>query len=1000
MTDVPGGDAKNDYTFGQVAIKENICSFEQVKECLDIQNKLRSIGIEPKKLGEILIEKGYLKPEQAVAIAKLQVQGASTQRVSIPGYEVISRIGQGAMGSVFKARQVSMDRIVAIKVLSAKYSKDKSFVDRFVREARAVARLNHENIISGFDVGESGGVHYFVMEFVDGTPVSSILRRPGRLEERRCLEIWLQIARALSHAHEKGVVHRDVKPENIMIASNNVAKLCDLGLAKQAKDEAGATMDGMSVGTPNYISPEQARGEEKIDIRTDIYSLGASLYHLATGTTPFTGANAMVVMTKHVTEYPDPPKKRNPSLSEGFNSLIQKMMEKRREDRYQDPDQVIAEVERLTRGEPVAAPRRPVTQVVHPELVIVRPKTEAPAQKPITHLPRLSPVRSSSSSLPIFIVVGILAVVGIAFFMAGGGTSSGGGGGSNHAVKPPTPPDPGPGEEADYRKEIASFRTYVDSRIVSPSIPDRFTAPYEQIHERIEHYKTRSKFGEQQAWEEELPQYTERVNTLIKTRIWADIEMKARAHYEAGRHAKAIEELNRLEDVYKWFRRGDKPRMTAAGKEHAEWMRKVNRELGDMYVTQKRAVEEAFRDAARRDEAYRLLDGLAVSATPPQMAEIQATRRAYLEQEIGELLSGTASPELYKKARERVQKLKELHAGNPEAGEYLDRVLADLKESERKILAGAASQAPAAYLNAFLPKFSDAMKMRDLAAARRAAHAILFSPENAALQPAFLPAGTDAVLLRAWLGPSRAGAFPQLKKVVALCEAAALKPGQEAVPRDFYLDLRAAALLEELVEQALQGAQLAARDPAKFKAGFSATLRDSVSVDLAPRRPDGLGLTVTIRQGGGTATQSATLAPRSPLITEDDVVALARKAAPSDALLPLKAFLLYLHAGRAASAKAYWDQLTTPELRLGVERYADQFKGLASQADEGAVEKLYKQAIDLYVNKKDKAGGIKLLRECLEKYPNTDYMRGKGPLSAKTRLDIAKELVGGAPKPP
>ncbi len=405
MTDAPGGDAKVDYTFGQIAIKENYCSFEQVKECLDIQNKLRGIGIEPKKLGEILIEKGYLKPEQAVAIGRLQVQGMSTQRIQIPGYEILSRIGQGAMGAVFKARQVSMDRIVAIKVLSGKYSKDRAFVDRFVREARAVARLNHENVISGFDVGESGGVHYFVMEYIDGTPVSSMLRKQGRLDERRCLEIALQIARALAHAHKHGIVHRDVKPENIMITSGGVAKLCDLGLAKQAKEDAGVTMDGMSVGTPNYISPEQARGEERIDIRTDIYSLGASLYHMATGTTPFTGANPMVVMTKHVTEFPDPPRKRFGGLSEGFNNIVLKMMEKRREDRPQTPDALIADIDLLLRGGVVPAVRV-AAPIARPEPVVVRPKTES-GHKPITHVPRFYPSRTSSSSISCRMVEGL-----------------------------------------------------------------------------------------------------------------------------------------------------------------------------------------------------------------------------------------------------------------------------------------------------------------------------------------------------------------------------------------------------------------------------------------------------------------------------------------------------------------------------------------------------------------------------------------------------------------
>ncbi|RPH40628.1 MAG: serine/threonine protein kinase, partial [Planctomycetota bacterium] len=221
MSDTSGGANKADYSFGQVAIRENICTFEQVKECLDIQSKLRGLGIEPKKLGEILIEKGYLSPDQAVQVAKAQASNAAASapggagKVTIPGYELISKIGQGAMGTVYKAKQLSMDRVVAIKVLSSRYSKDRTFVERFLREARAVAKLNHENIISGYDVGEANGLHFFVMEFVDGAPVTNLMKQSGRLEEQRCLKIAVQVARALSHAHKHGIVHRDIKPENI-----------------------------------------------------------------------------------------------------------------------------------------------------------------------------------------------------------------------------------------------------------------------------------------------------------------------------------------------------------------------------------------------------------------------------------------------------------------------------------------------------------------------------------------------------------------------------------------------------------------------------------------------------------------------------------------------------------------------------------------------------------------------------------------------------------------
>ena len=210
MTDTASGGAANkqDDSFGQVAIRENFCTFEQVKECLDIQSKLRTLGIEPKKLGDILVEKGFLNAEQVAKISKLQTEQSAKQKFQVPGYELISKIGAGGMGTVYKAKQVSMDRIVAIKVLGGQWSRDRAFVERFQREARAVAKLNHENVISGIDVGEINGIHYFVMEYVDGVPVTAIMRKEGKLGERRCLEIGLHVAKALAHAHRPATPQR------------------------------------------------------------------------------------------------------------------------------------------------------------------------------------------------------------------------------------------------------------------------------------------------------------------------------------------------------------------------------------------------------------------------------------------------------------------------------------------------------------------------------------------------------------------------------------------------------------------------------------------------------------------------------------------------------------------------------------------------------------------------------------------------------------------------
>ena len=366
--------------FGEIAVREGFASRIAVRECLEIQSKLKSFGVEPKRLGEIMVEKGYLRDADVTAILEVQRLGGSrmesrsgvaelrpsrpapskvaTSREigqavkNIPGYEVLELLGEGGMGMVYKARQKSLDRVVALKVLPPQAAKETAFIKRFYSEARTVAKLNHENIIAGIDVGESpGGTYYFVMEYVEGQSVAeAIEQQQGPLEERFALQITLQIARALEHAHKHGLVHRDVKPQNILVTRTKMAKLCDLGLAKLQSDGAGSDPTGVPIGTPHYLSPEQARGEADVDIRSDIYSLGASLFHMLTGETPFEGQSPMVLMTKHLTEVPDAPRRLNEDVSRGASDLVLHMLEKDKEDRPQTPAELIEDVERVLAG--------------------------------------------------------------------------------------------------------------------------------------------------------------------------------------------------------------------------------------------------------------------------------------------------------------------------------------------------------------------------------------------------------------------------------------------------------------------------------------------------------------------------------------------------------------------------------------------------------------------------------------------------------------------------
>jgi serine/threonine protein kinase len=275
---------------------------------------------------------------------------------TVGGFEILARLGQGAMGAVFKARQVSVDRVVALKVLPQRFSKDKAYVVRFLREARAAAKLNHPHVVQGIDAGYADGYHYFAMEYVEGQSLQQVLRAEGRLAERRALELVRRIAGALAFAHDAGLIHRDVKPDNILLASDGTPKLADLGLAREAqRNDSSVTQIGTAIGTPDYIAPEQIRGEADLDGRVDIYSLGATLYHLVVGTAPYTGRTHAETMTKHLSE-PVPDARRVASdVSPETAAIIRKAMAKKREARYASAAEMAADISRaLAREAPLA----------------------------------------------------------------------------------------------------------------------------------------------------------------------------------------------------------------------------------------------------------------------------------------------------------------------------------------------------------------------------------------------------------------------------------------------------------------------------------------------------------------------------------------------------------------------------------------------------------------------------------------------------------------------
>lgn len=265
-------------------------------------------------------------------------------------YEILERIGSGAMGTVFKARQKRLDRMVALKVLKPTLARNTKFVERLRREARIVGSLNHPDIVAGYDLGEEGGYHFFVMEFVEGKSLATLLKEWGAFPEEQVLDVATRVASALDHAFKKGVIHRDVKPGNILIDTNGRAKLTDMGLAK-APEDVTITQEGATVGTPQYISPEQARDPSKADVRSDLYSLGATMFHMCTGQPPFPGASLANVIHAVIHSRAPSATAINPALSDGLSLVIRKLLAKDPMLRYQTPSELLQDLHRVRRSE-------------------------------------------------------------------------------------------------------------------------------------------------------------------------------------------------------------------------------------------------------------------------------------------------------------------------------------------------------------------------------------------------------------------------------------------------------------------------------------------------------------------------------------------------------------------------------------------------------------------------------------------------------------------------
>jgi serine/threonine-protein kinase len=272
---------------------------------------------------------------------KSAAQGLNGKEIG--GYKILDRLGRGGMGTVFKAKQISLNRVIALKVLASKFAKDPKFVERFQSEARAAGQLNHPNVVQVFDVGQLGGLHFFSMELMEGGCVQDLLSAApeGRLSWQEAMPLIVDAARGLVFAEKRGIIHRDIKPDNLMLTSEQRVKIGDLGLAKKAEDGVG---DKQIFGTPHFIAPEQAQGKE-ITHAADLYALGATFYRMVTGKTPFNGETVKDILKKQINDPHQPVREIIPDFPEDLAAIVDKLMAKKVENRYQSATKLVEDLE-------------------------------------------------------------------------------------------------------------------------------------------------------------------------------------------------------------------------------------------------------------------------------------------------------------------------------------------------------------------------------------------------------------------------------------------------------------------------------------------------------------------------------------------------------------------------------------------------------------------------------------------------------------------------------
>ncbi len=585
-----------DFDFGNALVELDLAPLDIVRDAL---KTLKGSTRNNDSLERILLEKRIITHEQA-ALARRRLKG-STQpsgAPDIPNYQILDVLGSGGAGTVYRAKQLSMDRIVAIKVLLPRLAKDQAYLDRFFREARAAARLSHPNLIVAHDVGAHQGLYYLVMEYVSGATLQQLLDSQGSLEESRVVDVAIQVAKALEVAHRNGMVHRDVKPANIILGSDGLAKLFDLGLAREG---LGAS-EGKAVGTPRYISPEQAKDAPNIDIRSDLYSLGATMYHLVTGQLPFPAETGAQMLAKHVAEKLVPAHVRNPRVSQELSAIISRLMEKRPGDRIQRPQDLITALETIRTRRARQAPK--------PAPAAISAPTPFPRPMPLRPASSYRRYRSGGGGKIVAVILLIGALAGVWFLKDRIIAAFE----SRDITKLGTPPPP----KVDQAALDAAARRELEELDAVAKADTGFQA-IETILQNFDEYRRRHRGT---SWDtaamDRRGEYQERADVV------AQGELKGIRDRE-----KELLAAGKSRDVHQLYSRFSSRFLetTSAGRIVKDELRELSNRILEQFTRDKAHLQERVRER-KYDEALALLSAMEEYALPDQLLELRDRRQA------------------------------------------------------------------------------------------------------------------------------------------------------------------------------------------------------------------------------------------------------------------------------------------------------------------------------------------------------------------------------------